>query len=234
MTKLYSDGKYYGIAAINTLWQANASYFDVTTVGGLSTFGHANNDAEFLGCILVEPNTAKRDGNSKKIDKIEWAKEQYSLLCKNGLSEIDRLRLPYILGQYSIDMTNSMLVRVVNKVGKVFLIQLKDLLLELKDKKLKLIFPLSSYGKDNRIENYLDYERTRTMMSENELLFVVETNSNFLNTEEEDKDFPLNVINCIRILSKKLSLELKETVLDSGAVSRLGGICKVFIVDIDD
>lgn len=115
LTKLYSDGKYYGVAAINTLWQANASYFDVTTVGGLATFSHASSDAEFLGCILAEPNTVNRDGNVKKIDKIEWAKEQYSLLYKNGLSEIDRLRLPYILGQYSIDMTNIMLVRVVNK-----------------------------------------------------------------------------------------------------------------------
>lgn len=234
VTKLYSDGKCYGVAAINTLWQANASYFDVTTVGGLATFSHASNDAEFLGCILVEPNTAKRDGNVKKNDNIEWAKEQYSLLYKNGLSEIDRLRLPYIMGQYSIDMTNIMLVRVVNKGGEVFLIQLKNLLFELKDKKLKLIFPLSSYSTNDRIEYYLDYERTREMMSENELLFVVETNCSFLNTEEEDKDFPLNIVNCIRLLSKNLSIKLKETVLDGRAVSRLGGICKALIIDMDD
>lgn len=234
VTKLYSDGKCYGVAAINTLWQANASYFDVTTVGGLATFSHASNDAEFLGCILAEPNTAKRDGNVKKNDNIEWAKEQYSLLYKNGLSNIDRLRLPYMLGQYSIDMTNIMLVRVVNKGGEVFLIQLKDLLFELKDKKLKLIFPLSSYSTNDRIEYYLDYERTREMMSENELLFVVETNCSFLNTEEEDKDFPLNIVNCIRLLSKKLSIKLKETVLDGRAVSRLGGICKALIIDMDD
>ena len=131
-------------------------------------------------------------------------------------------------------MTNIMLVRVVNKGGEVFLIQLKDLLFELKDKKLKLIFPLSSYSANDRIENYLDYERTREMMSENELLFVVETNCIFLNTEEEDKDFPLNIVNCIRLLSKKLSIKLKETVLDGRAVSRLGGICKALIIDMDD
>ena len=68
----------------------------------------------------------------------------------------------------------------------------------------------------------------------NELLFVVETNSSFLNTEEEDKDFPLNIVNCIRLLSKKLSIKLKETVLDGRAFSRLGGICKALIIDMDD
>lgn len=72
------------------------------------------------------------------------------------------------------------------------------------------------------------------MMDENELLFVVETNGNFLNTEEEDNDFPLNIINCIRLLSNKLSIELKVTILDGKAVSRIGGICKALIIDMDD
>ncbi len=114
------------------------------------------------------------------------------------------------------------------------MIQLKDLLIELKDKKLKLLFPLSRYSMNDRIENYLDYERTRVMMGENELLFVVETNCSFLNTEEEDNAFPLNIINCIRLLSKKLSIELKETILNGKAVSRFGGICKALIIDMDD
>lgn len=232
LTKIYSEGKYYGIAAINTLWQANASFFDVTTVGGLSTLSHASGDAEFLGCIIAEPNTAKRDGNVKKIDKKEWAVEQYSLLCKNGLSEIDRLRLPYVLGQYNIDMTDNMLVRIISKMGKVLLFQLKDLLVHAKKNKLKILFALSSYSMSDRIENYLDYERSREMMSEDELLFVVETNCNFLNIKEDDKEFPLNIMNCIRLLSKKLSLELSETMVDERAVSRLGDKCKVLVLSI--
>lgn len=230
LTKVYSKGEYCGMAAINTLWQSSASFFDITTVGGLSTFSNAHNDAEFLGCIMGEPDTAKRDGNIKKIDKTEWAKEQYSILVKNGLSDYDRLRLPYVLGQYSIDMTDNMLVRVIDKSGKLLSIQLKDLLFAMKNERIKIIIALSSFSTGDRLENYLDYERSKEHMKEDELLFYVETNSSFLNTKEDDKDFPLNIMNCFRKLAHKLSLELCEETKDERAVSRLGGKCKSIIL----
>lgn len=232
LRKIYSRDRYYGIAAINTLWYTNASFFDVTTVGGLSTLSYESGEAEFLGCIIAEPDTVKRDYNAKKIDKKQWALEQYDLLCKNGLKEIDKLRLPYVMGQYGIDMTDNMIVRVMSKNGEVLPFQLNDLLIYAKNNKCKILFALSNYSSDDRIDNFIDYDRSREMMNEDEKLFVVENNSNFLNIKVDDELFPFNIMNCIRLLIKKLSLELKENIVDEKAVSRLGGKCKALVISI--
>ena len=46
-------------------------------------------------------------------------------------------------------------------------------------------------SQNERLENYLDYERTRNMLGANELLYVIEQNSNFLNVME-NKSFDKN------------------------------------------
>lgn len=233
LRKVYSGGKYHGIAALNTLWQANATYFDVTTIGGLSTFSHASNDAEFLGYIIAEADTAKRDGNIKSIDKKHWAKEQYSILSEQGLTEIDKLRLPYILGKYGIDMTDEMMIRVTNKEKKIYMLKLIDLLNLLKNTNQKIIFPLSNFNKENRIENYIDYDRTREIMGDHEWLYIVETNSNFLNTKEDDPEFPFNMYTCIRILADKYSMIIHDEIEVNRAFSPVGGMCKVLTISVN-
>lgn len=225
--KIMCNDTYYGMAALNTLWQSGTSYFDVTTVGGLSTFNHHSGSEEFLGCLLAETDTAKRDGNVKFNDKTDWVREQYSILQQQGLGGEDKLHLPYVLGKYRIDMTDEMMIRICNKSGDVFKENLKDLLCKMKESNQKLIFPLSNFC-DTRIENYLDYGRTCKLISENELLFIAEQNSNFLDIKEHDMEFPYNIIHCINMIAENHSLVIRSQIENSKAISLLTGPCKAF------
>ncbi|MCI8781354.1 MAG: hypothetical protein HFH70_11870 [Lachnospiraceae bacterium] len=230
--KVIFNDTYYGMAALNTLWQSGASYFDVTTIGGLSTFSHDSSNGEFLGCLLAEPDTAKRDGNVKFIDKTDWAKEQYSILQQQGLSFEDKLYLPYILGKYGVDMTDEMVIRIYNKDGYRIEEKLKDLLCKMKGNNQKLILPLSGLSNDRRIEYYLDYERTIKLLSENELLFRAEKNSNFLNIKESDVEFQYNIMHCINVIAEKHSLVIDSQTEDNKAFSTLIGLGKVFVLNV--
>ena len=231
LRNVFSDGKFFGIAALNTFWNPLTSYFDVTTIGGLDTFSHSI-DSEFLGCIIAEADTAKRDGNIKIFDKTDWVNEQYKLLYEEGLSEVDKLRLPYVVGKYGIDMTDAMLVRVVDK-KLVYLLGMNELMNVLLQQNKKLVLPLSNMGQNERMENYLDYERTRNMLGTNELLYVVEQNSNYLNVKEDDEDFPYNIMECIRRSAQKRGLTLKKNVENDRAVSQLGGKCRGVIISLE-
>ena len=230
--KVIHNGICYGLAAINTLWQSKCSYFDVTTIGGLSNFSHRSDNGEFLGCMFAEPSTAKRDGIVSKDVRTEWAKEQYELLLKQGLTETDRIRLPYELGKYGIDMTNDMLVRFVNKRGQLLTSSLLNMVLLSKTQSLKLLFPQSDLSQTNRIENYLDYERTIKFMDQDHLVFFVESNSDFLNTATLDSVFPCNIMYCLQKAAEKLSLSLTVQIVQNKAFSRLGGKTKSIEVTV--
>lgn len=234
LRKVYSDGKYYGIAALNTLWDAGTTNFDVTTIGGLSTFSHYSGNAPFLGCIIGEPDNAKRDGNIKKIDKTEWANEQYAILLNEGLSDMDRLRLPYVLGEYGIDMTEEMVIRAKNKQGRVLVVSLKQLVMYMKEYHQQLIFALSNYSDEYRVENHLDYEHTINRMKENEWLFIAETNSNFLSLKENDQEFPMNMLACLKLVEQKLSISINREIKEKRALSYVGGECKVLVISINE
>jgi len=231
--KIYHNGKCYGMAALNTLYDSQCSYFDVTTIGGLSNFTHQNGSGEFLGYLLAEPETAKRDGYVTEICKVDWAKEQYKILTKQGLTDKDKLRLPYILGKYSIDMTDVMRINVYSKIDqRVLTGELNEFLNLLKVKGMKLVLPLSSFGFNNRIENYLDYERTIAKMEADELLLIVETNSNFLDLEDPDPLFPFNLMHCINVVADKLSLTISRITIDDKSVSRFDGKGKAIIISV--
>lgn len=231
VTKIEKDGKVYGLAALNTFWQSETSYFDVTTIGGLSNFSHSSDNAEFLGVLLCEPETAKRDGNFMPIDKTAWAKEQYDILRQQGLSAEDKIYLPYVLGKYEIDMTDEIMIRVFSKTN-IISEKMKNLLLYAKDSGTEIVFALSNYIDDLRLENYLDYERTLKGLSENQMLFIVEKNSGFLGMKEHDEKFPYNIWWCINKIAEKNSLIINKRVENDKAISRLGGKCKGIIIGV--
>lgn len=207
---LCCNGKNYGFAAINTLYKDPFTCFDVTTVGGLATFNVHESRGEFLGCIFAEPATAKRDASIASVDKTDWAKEQFKILCQQGLTEDDKLHLPYIMGKYGIDMTDVMKVRVVNKSEGVQTFALDDLLLLLKDREWKLVLPLYSMD-DNYLDVHVVYDKTLSKMSSDELLFIIETNSYFLKTADPYPDFQYNIMHCIHVVAAKHMLHISTT-----------------------
>lgn len=230
VTQIKKADKVYGIAALNTFWQSRTSYFDVTTIGGLSNLSHDSSSAEFLGVLFAEPETAKRDGNVMSVDKTAWAKEQYCILYQQGLNIYDKIYLPYVLGKYEIDMSDEIVIRVSNKTS---LMQetLKNLLFHVKESKLELVFALSNLG-EARLENYLDYERSFKRLSENQFLFVVEKNSGFLSMMEKDEKYPYNIWWYLNKIAEKNSLIIDKRIENDKAFSTFSGKCKCLIISV--
>lgn len=231
MRKIESNGHFYGIAALNTLWnRVQTSNFSIVTIGGLANCD-LNTEAEFLGCIIKKPDTASRTNAVGNINMNEWAKDQYQLLCKQGLSEGDRLRLPYVLGKYDVDMTDVMLIKAFIKKDSVWCItSIHDLLDYMKKNKSRLVFPLTDLGEKNRVEVHVDYERTINMLHENDILFYFEYNTNFLNIDDES--FNYNIMRCIRVVAEKGDFQLITQIESERAYSGMFGLCRAYLVEV--
>lgn len=230
--EIVCDGHCFGLAAINTLWHSGSSFFGISTVGGLSDFSYSSTGDDFIGVVFAEPNTARRDGKIQNITKSIWAKEQYEILRSKGLSFEDRLFLPYLLGKYEIDLTEDMLIRYYDNQTNITSASLKETLFHLKSNKVKLVLPLTNWSAQPRIENYLDYERSTKLLTEDEILFIVELNSSFLNIDTSDGSFPNTLIQCINHLAAKNSLQITYRTEDHKAISRLSGVCKGYVISV--
>ena len=230
LRKIIINGHLFGIAAINTLWGKKAANFDVITVGGLSNCGLGSVDAEYLGCLVTKPITARRDGNVMDIDLKDWANEQYQMLCEQGLSLDEKRVLPYVLAKFGIDMSSIMLIRVLTKNYKILQYSLPDLVTTMKSSKIKLIIPLSDIS-EMRAEGYTDYYRSLSLLKNNEWLFIAERNSDFLNIDE-DPNTQDNLMECLKRVANNLKFTLKNNRESGKVVSRFGNIdAYVFSVD---
>lgn len=233
LRKIMVDNQFCGIAALNTLWGSRKPGFDIVTVGGLTSFTCGSTDPEFLGCLISKPITAKREASKLIPYSKEWAKEQYDILCEQGLSEQDRIYLPYVLGKYDIDMTDILLIRVYCKRNRYLQGTLKDVLLYMKENNYSLVFPISNLGNYKRVEVNLDTQRTIDCLQENELLFSVEKNSNFLSIENSPYSFKFNIYNCIHSAAEKASLKLSEHWEKRKGISRIEGFCDGLVISVN-
>ena len=229
LRKIVSDGKIRGLAGINTYWSDNTTFFDVSTVDGLSTISSSSDSGDFFGCLIHSPVTASRDRIEDDIDLVDWAKEQYSILYKNGLSESDKLHLPYVIGKYGINMTDVMNISVYkNSYTKVF--KLKDLVLDFATNNKKLVIGLSIYSDNKRAEAYLDYNRSLSVLNNDEFLFAPIKNSGFLSVIENDSTFPFNILYCIRNVSEKVGVITSVHIAEKKAISIISGYCSGLII----
>lgn len=232
LKKIICNGVFCGFAALNTCWQSQSTFFDVYTVGGLANIRGGSDSGDFIGCIINEPITARREVNEEKIDRTDWAKEQYEILCKQGLSNNDRLLLPYVVGKYGIDMTDEMQLSVMVN-GKIFIRYLKSLIMEIAQNHKKLVIALSSLIGKDRADNYLDAYRSAQIIDNDEVLFIPARNSGFLSVKEDDDAFPANVLWCITQVCIKLGLKVTKSHKEKGAYSHLGGECEVLVLMIN-
>lgn len=221
-----------GYAALNTLYQSHPSFLGVLTIGGLDAKNVNNGSEDFIGYISTTAVTAKRDGDQLVLTEMMkgWAKEQYELLVKRGLSNIDRLKLPYIVNKYGINMTNELYVRFFDRNSQIWQTDLEKLLIILKTNKHRLILPLLDYD-DNRISTYIDYERTIKLINNKEYLFIPEINSNFLNIKETEND--PNIFICIKQKAKSLGFILTTRIEENKVNLSVSGYSKGFIIEIE-
>ena len=224
---IYHNGKIVGLAALNTLYQHHSSYMDIHTVGGLSTFSCSSGMGVYMGYVSTEPETAKRDGKVETQILNEWAIEQYHILLQQGLTDNDKLWLPYNLCSFDIDMCDILMVCFANKSNLLF----TDLnsLLSLIANGAKLVFAISPYGNDDRIDTYTDRERSISMLNDNEYLFIPCTNSGFLNTEVKDNSY-FNIISCLKAVAAKMELKIQFNLVDNKTHSEIGGKYKGLVL----
>lgn len=224
LKRIVIDDKFYGIAALNTLLPMKDTFFDVTTIGGLSNCVFSNGNDDYLGYINCEPITAKRESNDFKIDRSIWALEQYQILLNRGLSDRDKLYLPYSVGKYGIDMTDVMRVKVAYKSHEMDFISVIDLVKNISSNKMKLILGLASASLSvhYRIENYMDNERSVNNLKDDELLFVPVANSGFLNLND-DSSFKCNLMWCLNKVSRNLNLIINTVELENKIYAHLFG-----------
>lgn len=223
LRKIEIDGKSYGLAALNTFWHSPCTFFNTETINGLANIDSGGREGDFLGILINEPMTAKRESYEECFDRTRWANNQYEILCKICLSAEDKLYLPYTLGRYGIDMTDSMNIMVINKKNGVIVYNLKDLIQFLADKQMKLLVGLSSFMGSFRAESYLDQYRSVLQLDDSEFLFIPVKNTGFLELKEEDNDFPNNLLWCIEKISKDLKLCINKQKVENKVVSILGG-----------
>lgn len=232
LRRIIHSGKCYGMAAVDTKWDSRSAYYGAVTVGGLSSWGGVGEcDNEFIGYILTEPSTAKRDSAIDYKVLSEWAQEQYNILVSRGLSEDDRYHLPYLLGRYNINTSDVMKIIVAER-GKGFLgYGLRELIEELKNNNKKLLLPLSCFG-DDRIESNIVPIQVDHMLNLDELLFIPVKNSGFLSLKEDDAAFPINFWNCFYKCCEQLSFMIKKEIVDNRAFSSFGR-GKVAIISVN-
>lgn len=228
LTKITHNGKMYGFAALNTMYQKYSSFMGVNTIGGLDTGTHNSGMEDFIGIIYSEPKTAKRDPVYNKSCLKNWMKDQYEALLQKGLSDIDRLNLPYIVSSYDINMSDELKVRVI-RGNTIFTLGLVDLLSLLKNSNGHLVFPLASFC-DDRITVYTDIERTLKMLGANDYLFIPESNTNFLNLKDNDSGCPFNILTCLKVVAKLYNFELIMSIENNRIYENLGGIQKGFVI----
>lgn len=226
--KIEYNGKFYGYAALNTCWDGRNFTLGITTVGGLNNYNHASKGENFLGFVLAKPATAKRDGNIDELFKTDWARQQYAELCVSGLSDVDKLFLPYYLGIYGIDMTEDLLVHTISNDGLFSTIPLKNLLFSVYNDGRVFIIPKASWA-DNYVEVHLDVERSYKRLSKNEVLFYPSMNSEFLSLNNTDAS-QYTLIRCIQVLQERYSLPLSFEECDNKFVSKFFGECKGLVI----
>ena len=231
--KIINDDKIVGLAALNTYWTNEATYFGVTTVGGLATPFYSGDTSDVLGCLIYEPITAKRDIDFASIDKSEWVREQFEILLGQGLSDLDRLFLPYIVGRYGIDMTEEMVVAVRNKKKEDLCLKIDELLSLLDNTRKKIIFPISRFGNSKMVDGYTDYYQTMLKIEENEFVFVGLRNGSFLDLQEEEDSNQYNIIKCLKVVATKMNLKIVLRKEHNKAVSRITGDCDACVLSVE-
>lgn len=231
--KIVNNDKMVGMAALSNYWTNDATYFGVTTVGGLATPLYPGDTGDVLGCLIYEPITAKRDVDFNTIDKSEWAREQFEILLRQGLSNLDRLLLPYIVGRYGIDMTEEMVVAVRNKKNEVFYYRIDELLAFLNNNGRKLVFPISQISNSKMVDGYTDYYQTILKIGEDELVFVGLRNGGFLCLQEEEESYQYNIMKCLNLVATKMKLKITSKREHDKAVSRITGDCDACVVVVE-
>ena len=226
LEKVYENGKFKGFIALNTLWQRKAHYLGVETVGGLSTFRTSFNVGEYIGCLITEPETARRNAVNKLFDMQEWAKSQLSMLPNYVKNYNDFVYLPYAISQYRIDISSMAMIYCYNKCKCGIEIKRLDELIQLLiNTNETIVFLVSPLSTSPRIEGFFDRNQFCLSAKEGEWLFIPVDNSSFLSLEENNPQGGYSIMDYISFIAQKHGLLVKKNVEENRMNNILGEPC---------
>lgn len=229
---VYDDkGQKIGLAALNTLYQGYNSFLNVETVAGLSTFEDSYGGMGiYIGYISTSPLTAKRDGHFEYDLLDKWVKNQYERLIKKGLTDSDKMLLPYNLSRFDIDLSENMLFAFYSKKGNIKL-DVKQLMSYIR-KGFKILFSLSPFGIESLDAN-IDIDKSKSILEEDYLLFSPLMQTAFLETKIDPKK-GFNIISCILKFARREGISVKQIEEKSRTYSQiLGKPCDVLIIQAE-
>jgi len=231
LERVYKDGKFKGILALNTLWGMKASYLGVETVGGLSTFNIPDNVGGYIGCLMAEPETARRNAIRSVFELKEWAFNQLVKLNEKKLELKDCIYLPYAISQYRIDIS-SVVVVICYKNGNnsPVYIRLDELIKHLNNKDESIVFVLSSFSVGMRVERYFDRDQNLNCTKEGEWLFVPVENSSFLSLDEDNSQGGYSIMDYINIIANKYGITTKRVIEENRFKNVFGESCSAMKV----
>lgn len=228
LEKVYIDGKFKGILALNTLWQMKANYLGVETVGGLTTFNKPVDVGGYMGCLISEPETARRNTVYNIFEMHDWAQNQLLKIFESKIDFTDCVYLPYAISPYKIDISSIAVILCYRK-GKDApeYVGLEKLIQTLNNTEERIIFVVSTISNTPRADNYIDRERYYKCTEEGEWLFIPVENSSFLSLEENNIQIGYTILDYIRIIAKKYGISVKKDIEEKRVQNIFGEQCSV-------
>lgn len=229
LKKVYNgDGSFKGLIALNTFWKARTQYLAVETVGGLSTFVHPIEVGGYIGCLLTEPETARRNGVNYIFDMHDWAKNQLDMIVDGEIKIVDRIFLPYALSPYNIDISAmAMLYGYRANIKQLEWRCLPELIGLLKDTGEKLSFIISTITGSPRVENYIDIKLYNECAKEGEWMFIPVENSSFLSLQEGNGKDGYSILDYINFVAKDIGVVVHKKTEENRINTIRGEACSV-------
>ena len=232
LEKVYVNGSFKGIIALNTFWQMKANFLGVETVGGLTTFNRPTDIGGYIGCFIAKPETARRNAISNHFEMHEWAKEQLTKILEQKLNNIDYMFLPYAISAYCIDISNITLIRCYvkdkNIIGDV---RLEELIHNLNNTNGKIVFIMSLLGDRPRVDVWSDISRCKENTKDGEWLFIPVENSSFLSLEENNSQNGYSILDYINFIANRLRINVIKNVENGRFVNNWHESCSALILN---
>lgn len=188
----------------------------VIAIGGLSDLEVHYKPDYFIGCFFSEPSNAARTADIIDYAILkEWAQEQYDLLLQKGLTPDEKMRLPYIFYQYSIDTSDTLHI-CYNHNGQKHQCDLPTLIKDMIAQGRKLMIP------HDNIDN--------SKISRNSEFIYDSSGTRFSYPFDDDHNY--NILRCIKIQAKKLKYSVQTTIKKNMLDDRHGIHINATIVEI--
>lgn len=225
LEKVFIDGRFKGILALNTLWQMRASYLGVETVGGLTTFNKPFDVGGYIGCLISEPETARRNTVYNIFEMHDWAQNQLRMILESKLSITDCVYLPYAISPYRIDVS-SIVEIVCYRKGKDAPenVRMEKLIQSLADTEERIVFVVSTMFDTPRVDNHISIERYYGCAKEGEWVFIPVENSSFLSLEENNMH-GYSILDYIGFIAKRHGISIKKETEEKRVQNQFGYLC---------